>query len=256
MNNSINTGQERSSVQHWDDVYKNVQRFKSLYLYNQQLLDVITRSLGNKLKDKKILEVGCGKGKESLELSRAGAEVTGIDFSHNAISSLKNIIEATSSKMTALQCDARNLPFQGNSFDLVFSQGVIEHFTNPQPLLREQFRVLKPGGIIVVEVPNKYNIYTIYKHVMMFLRKWPPGWETEFSPKQLTKTIIEAGFEPKGIVGWDTFSLRAIRKISKRFRIAEKPEKLWQKQLRRKVEGKPIITWLSLSLTIIAQKPL
>lgn len=247
---------KRSTVRHWDDIYASTQQYQRLYLYNQQLMDVIVRSLHDELPGKKILEVGCGKAKESLELARRGAEVTGVDYSTNAISLLEKVIAQTSSTMTAIQCDGGSLPFEDGTFDLVFSQGVIEHFEDPLPLLREQYRVLRPGGVIVVEVPNKYNVYTIYKHVLMAIGKWPPGWETQYSPTCLSRVIRAANFVPDRIVGWDTFSLRAIRKVSKMIGVREHAEHPWQQRWRRRMEVKPIVIWLSLSLTITAQKPI
>jgi SAM-dependent methyltransferase len=254
MNDENN--KERSTVEHWDAVYRNARSVQHLYLYNQQLLDAIVRTLGDDLHQKQILEVGCGKAKESLELSKRGASVTGVDTSPNAIGLLQEHIVQSSSSMVAILCDGRSLPFPEGQFDLVFSQGVIEHFDDPLPLLLEQFRVLKPGGSVIVEVPNRYNVYTLYKQVLMAIGRWPPGWETQYSPADLACVLRAAGFALERTIGWDTFILRAFRKIGKKFGFREKKERIWQTKLRRAVEGSLPVTWLALSLTIIAYKPM
>lgn len=75
------------------------------------------------------------------------------------------------------------------SFDLVFSVGVIEHFKDPIPIIKEQTRVLKKGGFLIIDVPQKYNLYTIVKHMRMKLRIFPFGWETEYSVSDLKEIV-------------------------------------------------------------------
>jgi len=67
----------------------------------------------------------------------------------------------------------------------VFSQGVLEHFADPSAVMRDQVRVLKPDGVLVVDVPQKYNVYRLRKHAAMRAHRWPWGWETEYSVGEL-----------------------------------------------------------------------
>jgi len=81
--------------------------------------------------------------------------------------------------------DVLQAPFPEESFDLVFSQGLIEHFKDPKQVVDAQVRLVKPGGWLVVRVPQRYNLFTFYKRWRMYRDNWPPGWETEYSPKKL-----------------------------------------------------------------------
>jgi len=92
------------------------------------------------------------------------------------------------------QANAFKIPVPDATFDIVFHQGLLEHFKDPLPLLEEQFRVLKPGGFLLVDVPQRYHIYTVIKHTLIFLNKWFAGWETEFSIGRLTKLLTQSGF--------------------------------------------------------------
>ena len=73
------------------------------------------------------------------------------------------------------------MPFADGTFDVVFHQGLLEHFRDPLPLLRENIRVLKPGGFLVVDVPQTYHYYTLGKQILIALDRWFAGWETQFT---------------------------------------------------------------------------
>jgi len=87
------------------------------------------------------------------------------------------------------------MEFGDSYFDIIFSQGVVEHFKDPKPVLCEQKRVLKESGYIVVDVPQKFNPYTYYKHFCLRRGIWLYGWETEFSPRDLKRLGVELGLE-------------------------------------------------------------
>jgi SAM-dependent methyltransferase len=90
--------------------------------------------------------------------------------------------------------DALAAPFADGTFDLVYHQGLLEHFRSPAPLLRENYRLLKPGGFLLVDVPQRYHFYTLMKHALMAAGQWFAGWETEFSPSELERLVQAAGF--------------------------------------------------------------
>lgn len=138
-----------------------------------------------------ILEVGAGTGREGHVLAREGAHVILLDISPEALNLSRRISRAPA----FLRADALRTPFPDGTFDLVYHQGLLEHFRDPLPLLRENFRILKPGGILLVDVPQKYHVYTLLKHALMAMGKWFAGWETEFSYGELRRVVQEAGFE-------------------------------------------------------------
>lgn len=121
----------------------------------------------------KILEVGCGRGSLSAYFSDAGYECTLNDSSKTAIQIAKKNFNKFNLAANFNVGDCRKLSFKNNSFDIVFSIGLLEHFRNPKDVINEQLRVLKPGGIIISyivpkfksKVQEKYNFFCdILKH--------------------------------------------------------------------------------------------
>lgn len=120
----------------------------------------------------RILEVACGRGGFSNELARAGAHVTGCDFSFVAVQVAENKRRATNGHASSgfVQGDAHQLPFGDNSFDVVISCETIEHLPDAFMGLREMLRVSKPGGKLFLTTPNYanfmglYELYSLFRH--------------------------------------------------------------------------------------------
>lgn len=98
---------------------------------------------------KRILDLGCGDGTR-LGLLETSAEKVGVDISDYAI----NKAVKKYSGVEFLKADIEKLPFEKESFDLVFSMFVLEHVQNPEKVLKEAIRVLKKGGILILAAPN------------------------------------------------------------------------------------------------------
>jgi ubiquinone/menaquinone biosynthesis C-methylase UbiE len=96
----------------------------------------------------KVLEVGVGMGADYFEWLKAGAIATGVDLTAAAVERTRARCELAGYEADVLQADAENLPFAADSFDVVYSYGVMHHSPDTQRCIREAFRVLKPGGRI------------------------------------------------------------------------------------------------------------
>jgi SAM-dependent methyltransferase len=108
------------------------------------------------------------------------------------------------------------MPFAEGAFDVVFHQGLMEHFRDPVPLLRDNRRVLKSGGHVVIDVPQRWHIYTAGKKVMIALGRWFAGWETEYSIRELRSLVEGQGFQVTSSFGdWMVpgFFYRAFRYV-------------------------------------------
>lgn len=124
---------------------------------------------------KKVLEVGVGAGTDFLQWARAGAHAYGIDLTHEAIFNIKQRLELYDLKAHDLQvADAENLPYQDNSFDLVYSWGVIHHSPNTIKCLEEIVRVTKPGGAIKIMIYNRHSLFAFYRYILCALLKGKP----------------------------------------------------------------------------------
>jgi ubiquinone/menaquinone biosynthesis C-methylase UbiE len=97
-----------------------------------------------------VLEVGCGSGGYALHLAETvGCQLVGLDVNGPGVRNANQLAEARglASRARFEQCDAsKDLPFDDNTFDAVFSNDVLCHLPERAQVLREMFRVLKPGG--------------------------------------------------------------------------------------------------------------
>lgn len=98
---------------------------------------------------KRILDLGCGEGTR-LGLLKTNAEKVGVDINDYAI----NKAVKKYSGVEFLKADIEKLPFEKESFDLVYSVFVLEHVRQPEELLKEAVRVLKKGGTLIIGAPN------------------------------------------------------------------------------------------------------
>ncbi|HVG18894.1 MAG TPA: class I SAM-dependent methyltransferase, partial [Blastocatellia bacterium] len=118
---------------------------------------------------KSVLEIGVGAGADFQNWCEHASHVTGVDLTESAISLTRERMGLNSisqEKYTLLTGDAENLPFEDNSFDLVYSWGVLHHTPNTRKAFEEVFRVLKPGGVV------KAMIYHVpsWGGLMLYLR--------------------------------------------------------------------------------------
>lgn len=106
------------------------------------------------IKDKSLLDFGCGDGRFAITFAKEGVrKVTGIDASDEMIGLAKKRLESDHrDNVEFLVADGANLPFENNSFDVVFSNFVIVHFKDLYVPFDEVFRVLKPGGFFVASL--------------------------------------------------------------------------------------------------------
>lgn len=100
----------------------------------------------NELKDKRVLEIGCGMGMHSQMLLEAGASVTSIDISPTSVDATRRRLSLRHLTGDVRLMDAERLDLSPESFDMVWSWGVIHHSARTSHALREIARVLKPGG--------------------------------------------------------------------------------------------------------------
>lgn len=213
-----------STPRHWDRYWKEHRDVEETYSNDDRIL-VQLEDLP--LEGSAVLEVGAGSGRDSIEIARRGARVFLVDY---VMSSFKVIRSQARSAGVVVHCvcaDGLKMPFRDGAFDLVFHQGLLEHFRDPLPLLRENHRVTHPGGHCLVDVPQRFHPYTIAKHLMIVLNRWFAGWETEFSPSELSRLMTSVGFEVRRVGGdWMVpgFWYRSLRYGLIQARVAQLPQ--------------------------------
>jgi SAM-dependent methyltransferase len=128
----------------------------------------------------KVLEIGCGLGTDAAQFAEAGADYTGVDLTDAAVELARKRFELFNLHGTFRTADAENLDFATESFDLVYSHGVLHHTPDTQKAIREVHRVLRPGGTAKVMLYHRgsYNYrinISLLRRVGARLLNWEAG---------------------------------------------------------------------------------
>lgn len=182
---------------HWQE-YLNKKTFS--FRDHNALVSAAEQLLGG-YKGRKTLEVGSGRGIDSLRMAQKGAIVHLVDVTRQALEITLSIRSDVKVNVCPIQADGEHLPFKDQSFDLVFSQGVMEHPGNNLKILQEQARVAKQNGYVLIDVPNKYSLQTPIRGIQLSLGRWPYGEEYPYSPASLSDLVKQAGLKPVKFYG-------------------------------------------------------
>lgn len=115
--------------------------------------------------DKRVLEIGCGAGTFTSEVSKVSKFYAGIDFAHKMVQIAKSV-NINDNLMTG---DAFHLPFKDKAFEMVYFIRTFQHLTNRQAALKEAGRVLSDDGIVVFDFMNIINPLSF---IRMFLSRF------------------------------------------------------------------------------------
>ncbi|MDO9069264.1 MAG: class I SAM-dependent methyltransferase [Deltaproteobacteria bacterium] len=165
------------------------------------LLDRIGRTQG------RLLEVGCGTARMSVRLARVGYSTVCLDNSIFALSLARENYSKCKWTFAGLAGDGYRLPFSDNAFDGVLSTGLLEHFRDPIPLIKEMVRVTRPGGFIYADIlpKKKWRLLLLFDFIRpLFGRYTDDLFEMPFSRDDIlgflqTSGLKEAEVFPAGI---------------------------------------------------------
>jgi ubiquinone/menaquinone biosynthesis C-methylase UbiE len=211
---------EKHNRQVWERFWQERQEIGEVYSNSDRLINQIL-SL-RPPKDLWIMEVGAGSGRDGLRLAEMGANLIFLDYAESSLRTIQGLANSLDQDVNLIRADAFHLPFQGDTLDVIFHQGLLEHFHDPTGILKENYRTLKSDGYAVADVPQRFHPYTVVKHILIRMNKWFAGWETEFSPGQLEGLFKECGFTIKRTYGeWmrPSFFYRSLREALKKISI-------------------------------------
>ena len=215
---------------------------------------------------RRVLDGGCGRGEYVAALRRAGIEAFGVEFLADKVKAQVGGVPAG----TIVRADLQHLPYADGAFDVVFLNEVMEHVPDERLALAEAFRVLQPGGALIVLSPNR--LFPFETHGVSLRRSGrqvPPSvpfvpyiplglgrkifsyWARNYWPSELAELIASARFRivSRGFL-WQTFeniSGRQPRLIT----ISRPVLQL----LAGLCERLPLIRRLGVSQAIVAERP-
>ncbi len=130
-------------------------------------------SLFNEIKNKSILDIGCGDGGTALKLAQLDAKVTAIDIRSDLAEKFKN----TKIKFHCGSID--DISFDNKNFDIIILQDVLEHVPNPEATIKKIMTLLSDVCIIFISMPNRFSLLNAISDphwhvplVSLFSRRW------------------------------------------------------------------------------------
>lgn len=150
-----------------------------------------------------ILEIGCGSGRIiTLACRHKGARGVGLDVTASGMRYAQTLAAFVGVSPGFVQGDGLMLPFANDTFDCVFSEGVINHFGAKIPaIVAEHARVCRPGGRVIITAPNILHVLHTYHR----LRAGPAfvgHRERAFTRPGLARLLRHAGLQPSAYSGF------------------------------------------------------
>jgi len=156
-----------------------------------------------------ILNIGCGGGaREALGLIGCADNYVGVDTSLFAAQSTQVLLQRAGFSAIAVQGEGEKLPFRSESFEMIYTSGVLHHTPRTEDAIREVYRVLKPGGKAVIGLYATHSIHFWNYRLRAALHgnfsnsaygEWlhantEGGWNTEGRKNRWTTTYTRASF--------------------------------------------------------------
>ncbi len=202
-----------------------------------------------------LLDIGCNWGRWSIAAARAGYRVIGVDPSFQAIVAARRIARQLDLDIDYVVADGRRLPFRHGALDVVFSYGVLQHFSkaDARQSAAEIARVLKPGGLSWVQMPNALGARNLYQ---LARRRFGPGEHFDvryWTPRELRDAFGRIGPTRLNTDGFFTLNPQVsdLDLLPSRFRYVVRVSEL----LRRATRTVPRLTTLADSVNVVSRRP-
>ena len=168
----------------------------------------LTTELNLPLDGMATLDIGCGGGLLAEEFARLGCAVTGLDPSAASLDAARRHAGESALDITYLEGVGEQLPFEDGTFSLVYCCDVLEHVADVGAVVREAYRVLRPGGVFLFDSINR----TVRSWLLMIklVQDWKKtaflparlhDWHGFIKPAELTAALTVEGFTVRDLTG-------------------------------------------------------
>ena len=170
--NDVEVNSDSLTIESFGDEWEKFNSFSEKEIGNagHQYFDIVKKSILNK--DAVVLDAGCGSGRWSRYIAPKVHQIEAIDPSKSIFYAKNNNIDIKNIRFT--HAGIQNIPFENESFDFIFSLGVLHHIPNTEEALSELFKKLKNGGSILLylyySLDNKNRFYNLLFKPINFLR--------------------------------------------------------------------------------------
>jgi SAM-dependent methyltransferase len=203
-------GDERRLLrEHWDRIARDMPDLlpaASTRYYRQMEIALIRRHVGD-LRGKKVLKLDLWNEAVNTRIlnwmADNGAWTCGLDISHQTAARAERSARDHTQKPGFLQAEIRGLPFADDTFDFVYTMGTIEHIDDQVASLREIERVLKAGGIAIVGVPHKWDLFLrpLFVYALTSIGKYLYAPEKCMSAGELRRAVTQSGLQVRTRTG-------------------------------------------------------
>lgn len=171
--------------------------------YNDQVHKKIVFSLVQPVNQQRILEVAIGTGRIAIELASRGANVVGMDISQAMLNQTQNKtrVWGIDQKVQVIAANAYALPFVEGSFDKCICINALNHMPNTRQVIQEISRVLKPGGILVI---NFTNLWSLYFPIGLIVNLRNQSWRNKVYTHWYTMSQIKQICNKADLEVWET----------------------------------------------------
>jgi ubiquinone/menaquinone biosynthesis C-methylase UbiE len=176
----------KSTRAYYEDLSQryDVQRSNPYFRLIEQLeLEVLRRHIGST--EERLLEIGCGTGIFLKHLQSYDVSLHGLDYAAGMLQVARRELDLR--VVVLVEGDGQTLPYADGSFDTVYSFKVLAHLPRTDCALREIRRVLRPGGVAILEFYNRHSIRYLL-HRGGYFHQWQ-------SPREVWAQVQEAGLQ-------------------------------------------------------------
>ena len=188
--------------------------FKILHTIHRLRIDYIIQQISvifdYNIKDKVVLDIGCGGGLISEDLASRGMQVYGYDLSVDSINIASKHASENHIDNITYQVGCIDDAYKEDKYDVILLLEILEHVGNFTDVVKKACKCLKPGGVIIISTINRtFNSLITAKFMAEYVLRWVPkgthDWNLFIKPSQITSSFKDVGVVDISGMSYDLF---------------------------------------------------